>query len=352
MEKYILELIKDHNRVIVPNFGAFIVSRDKGQTVLFNSFLSFNDGLLINYICKTDEVETAVATEKVEGFVNTIKSALDLKGVFVMDNLGKFTKDQNGILRFIQKEQEEIKKPEIPTNKNTEQNSSADLLDIDTSDVTKVEIIKETIKPSESISKEKLLVIDTPPPVTPTPKPMPQREEKKPGTKPVVPIKKPVAQAKIVKEKTQNERRSLPMWLLMLLILLPILIVLGYFLFIKGDFHPFAKKTPPPPVEQTITEEVVKEEPIIEEIPPVVAPTPEITTRQHHIIIGSFKDETNALQLITKLKNKGYNESSILNYQDRFLVSVEWYSSVNKALERQEELLKELQMENWVLSLK
>ncbi len=351
MEKYILELIKDHNRVIIPNFGAFIVSRDKGQTVLFNSFLSFNDGLLINHIGKTDEVDTAVATKKVEAFVNTINSELDLKGVFVMDKLGKFTKDQNGILRFIQNELEEIKKTEAPTKNTTEQYSSADLLDIDTTDVTKVGIIKETIKPSESISKEKLLVIDTPPTDTPTPKPMPQREEKKPVAKPVVPINKPVAQAKVVKEKTQKKRSGLPIWLLTLLILVPILIVLGYFLFFNGDFNPFAKKTPQP-AKQTITKEVVKEEPVIEEIPEVVTPIPEITTRQHHIIIGSFKDETNALQLITNLKNKGYNESSILNYQGRFLVSAEWYSSVDKALERQEELLKELQMENWVLTLK
>jgi hypothetical protein len=33
------------------------------------------------------------------------------------------------------------------------------------------------------------------------------------------------------------------------------------------------------------------------------------------------------------------------------LLSVEWYPSVNNALQRQEELLQELQMENWVLSL-
>ena len=57
MEKYILELIKEHNRIIVPNFGAFIISREKGQTILFNSFLSFNDGLLINQVSKTDNID-------------------------------------------------------------------------------------------------------------------------------------------------------------------------------------------------------------------------------------------------------------------------------------------------------
>ncbi len=54
MEQYLLELIKNNNRVIVPNFGAFIVSRDAGTTVLFNNFLSFNDGLLINHVSKKE----------------------------------------------------------------------------------------------------------------------------------------------------------------------------------------------------------------------------------------------------------------------------------------------------------
>lgn len=349
MEKYILDLIKDHNRVIVPNFGAFIVSREKGQTILFNSFLSFNDGLLINHICKADSIETPEATTMVEEYVTKVKAALDTKGIFEMDELGTFSKDQNGILRFIQKEPEGIPKPEIKSSKPAKATDSSDLLDIDASGVTGAVVIEETIKLSEPASKEKLLIIDNTLPATPAPAPTPT-----PTPKPVVetkkPVSKPMQSQKTTKEIIHTERRGLPLWLIILLIMLPLILLLIYFLFIKdGGIKLFKTKTPPP-VEQAVIEEK-PEEPVVE-APAPVEPAPVLGTRQHHIILGSFKDEANANQLLSKLKEKGYSNASSFNYQGRVLVSAEWHTSVNKALERQEELLKELQMENWVLTLK
>ena len=343
MEKYLLELIKDHNRVIVPNFGAFIVSREKGQTILFNSFLSFNDGLLINHICKVDGVDSATAMTSVEDFVNTIKEALDAKGVYEFKHLGTFTKDQNGILRFIQKEKEGEAKTESAPPKTTPKKEPSDLLDMDAGGVTKAEIIEEPLKPESTSGKDKLLIIDNTPPVTQVNKPTPKPEPKKPVTKPVA-SKNPVE-----KEKTQPVQRGLPLWLVILLIVLPILLILGYFLFIKRPKKEVPP--PPPPVEQPVVQEPV-EEPVVEETPVVEVPEPVIATRQHHIILGSFKDEANASKLVARLKEKGLSNASVLNYQGRFLVSAEWYSSVNTALQRQEDLLKELQMENWVLTLK
>lgn len=345
MEKYILDLIKDHNRVIVPNFGAFIVSREKGQTILFNSFLSFNDGLLINHICKADSIETPEATTMVEESVTKIKAALDAKGIFEMDELGTFTKDQNGILRFIQKEPEGMPKPEIKSSKPAKATDSSDLLDIDASGVTGAEVVEEAIKPSETASKEKLLIIDNTPPAAPAPIPTP-----KPVVEAKKPVSKPMQSQKTTKEIIHKERRGLPFWLIILLIMLPLILLLIYFLFIKdGGIKLFKTKTPPP-VEQVVVEEK-PEEPVVE-VPAPVEPAPIVGSRQHHIILGSFKDEANANQLINKLKEKGYSSASSFNYQGRILVSAEWHTSVNKALERQEELLKELQMENWVLTLK
>ncbi len=347
MEKYILDLIKDHNRVIVPNFGAFIVSREKGQTILFNSFLSFNDGLLINHICKANSIETPEATIMVEEYVAKIKGALDTKGIFEMDELGTFTKDQNGILRFIQKEPEGMPKPEIKSSKPAKATDSSDLLDIDGSGVTGAVVLEETIKPSEPASKEKLLIIDNTPPATNTP-------TSTPTSKAVVETKKPVSKPmqshKTTKEIIHTERRGLPLWLIILLIMLPLILLLIYFLFINGDGIKLFKAKTPPPVEQVVVEEK-PEEPIVEE-PAPVEPAPVLGSRQHHIILGSFKDEVNANQLLNKLKEKGYSNASSFNYQGRILVSAEWHTSVNKALERQEELLKELQMENWVLTIK
>lgn len=344
MEKYLLELIKEHNRVIVPNFGAFIVSREKGQTILFNSFLSFNDGLLVNHICKIDDIDAATAIIQVEEFVKTVNLALDQQGIFEMDNLGTFTKDQTGILRFVQKEQEGFQKPETPVQKTPTRKESIDLLDIDTTGMAKTDVVDEPFKPSDSVSKEKLLIIDAAPATPPQPKPMQQKEEKRQ-------IKQPVIQKKVTIEKTQNRKRVIPVWLVILLITLPLLLVLFYFLFFKDGIH-FFKSKAPIPVEQIITNDTQKVQPEIDVKAEPEQPKPVLTTRRHHIIVGSFKDETKANELAATLKNKGLDNVSVLNHHGRFLVSADWKSNVNKALERQEELLKELNMENWVLSLR
>ena len=140
MEQYLLELIKNNNRVIVPNFGAFIVSRDAGTTVLFNNFLSFNDGLLINHVSSQEGIDTTQATQKVSEFVEKIKQELEENGEYAIEKLGRFTKDQNGILRFTQDPQVSELIPDKPADKeaNSEKELSgkedSTLLDLDSED--------------------------------------------------------------------------------------------------------------------------------------------------------------------------------------------------------------------------
>ena len=82
MEKFILELIKENNRVIIPNFGAFIISKENGLSILFNNFLSFNDGLLVNYIAEKKGIDTIVATDQVFEYVDKLKKQLDETGEY------------------------------------------------------------------------------------------------------------------------------------------------------------------------------------------------------------------------------------------------------------------------------
>ncbi len=102
MENYILSLIKENNRVIIPNFGAFIVAKENGFSVLFNNFLSFNDGLLVDHIVKVEDISKEEAEEKINAYVEKVKGALDENGQYTIAGLGTFTKDATGILRFEQ----------------------------------------------------------------------------------------------------------------------------------------------------------------------------------------------------------------------------------------------------------
>jgi nucleoid DNA-binding protein len=100
MENYLLELIRENNRIIIPNFGAFIVSREKEQNILFNSFLSFNDGLLISHICAVEGVDSATAARKVDNYVAQVNSTLDEKGFYEIEGIGRFTKGRQWCFAF------------------------------------------------------------------------------------------------------------------------------------------------------------------------------------------------------------------------------------------------------------
>ena len=80
MDKYIIELLKTHTRVIIPDFGAFIVkvteATDGGEgtrTISFNDFLKFNDGVLINHIIKTENISKTESVKKIKEYIKTIE---------------------------------------------------------------------------------------------------------------------------------------------------------------------------------------------------------------------------------------------------------------------------------------
>jgi len=354
MENYLLELIRENNRIIIPNFGAFIVSREKGQNILFNNFLSFNDGLLISHICAVEGVDSASATQKVDDFVAHINSTLDEKGLYEIEGIGQFTKDENGVLRFEQTPSgpSEIEDPEAASADEGDRFNSiddSDLLDLETPEVDeipfKAPIVEEADKSNPSND--------------PAP---PYSASATAGIPPVQNIDRKTEEVYEEHVSQENiyinqEEKKRPVGLIVLIILILLLLIGSTLWFFTGVFDNFKDKDKQQ-IQQTEQPEVVTEEAketptdedagFVEEevVEPVV-----VSTRQHHIIVGSFRDETMALEKMQGLITKGYATASILPYEGRYLLSVEWYPSVNKALQRQEALLTELQMENWVLSL-
>lgn len=354
MENYLLDLIKENNRIIIPNFGAFIVSREKGQNILFNNFLSFNDGLLISHICAVEGTDSATAANKVDSYVKTIRTALDTVGSFSVKDIGTFSKDENGVLRFEQltpptQGEEVLVKPAEQPISEPALSTDNELLDLDLMAEEKSHVEKpiapqvETKAAPQSVKEEPAAPPKTKPVVVSN---LSKSETtKKSESKPTP---KPIEKKTIIKEK--NIKSGTPPWLAALIILI-ILLLLGAFLwFFTGlldDLKPNKQK--PPVIEQV--EEIPPVEEITVEEPEVITPEPVVGVRQHHIIVASFKDESKAVEFLKSLHNKGYTSALILPHENRFLVSAERYPSLRKALQRQEELLTELKMENWVLSV-
>lgn len=103
--KELTELIRQNTRIILPNFGAFLV-KDGGEkgfiptNVSFSPFLRYNDGMIEVYVAKNRGISKEEASKVVFNFVENIKNELLEKGVFEVEGLGFLNRDQRGSLTF------------------------------------------------------------------------------------------------------------------------------------------------------------------------------------------------------------------------------------------------------------
>jgi cell division septation protein DedD len=100
MKKYLIEILKDSNTIIIPGLGALTVTnKDKGE-FMFMPFLKHDDGTLKRFISETESCDESVAKEKIDQFVAEVKSVLDQGGSYPLEGLGLFEKDSSGDVVF------------------------------------------------------------------------------------------------------------------------------------------------------------------------------------------------------------------------------------------------------------
>ena len=100
MDKYIAELLENNNRVIIPDFGAFIVKQGDVKGITFNEFLKFNDGLLINYVTERENIDKNEARKKVDEFVGDINTQLSQGIQRKIANIGYLYLDNHKKIQF------------------------------------------------------------------------------------------------------------------------------------------------------------------------------------------------------------------------------------------------------------
>jgi cell division protein FtsN len=198
----------------------------------------------------------------------------------------------------------------------------------------------KTIVPPKSapVANNETPKIEEKPKTVVSPKPLAVKENTKTEMKP------PVSNNIYINEERSNKGWLIPV--IAFVILLVAAIVLWFFTDVLDKYKSKPAPPPPPPIEQIVEEEEIE---IVEE--PEIVETPIIATRQHHIIVGSFKEEANARELKNKIAEQGFSSSSVFEHKGMFLVSAEWHQAVSVALQRQEEMLNTNKLENWVLSI-
>lgn len=115
MKNYIQELLYKHNSVIIPSFGGFTAgykpaSIDHVQGVIFppskdlkfNRYLTINDGILVQHICKTKGWTSEEAEQAIKDWVAEMKAALERREMLEFPSVGRLYLDYEGVFQFLQ----------------------------------------------------------------------------------------------------------------------------------------------------------------------------------------------------------------------------------------------------------
>ena len=110
---YISKLLFYNDCVIVPGFGGFVTDYapakiypnshtfvPPSKSILFNSKLSNDDGLLIHFISQEEKISFAEAKMEINYFVEEFKFELDEGNEALMENIGRFSKNSDGSFSF------------------------------------------------------------------------------------------------------------------------------------------------------------------------------------------------------------------------------------------------------------
>lgn len=378
MEKYILELITENNRVIIPNFGAFIISKEPEISILFNNFLSFNDGLLVNYVAEKKDIDTIIATDLIFDYVDQLKKELDETGTYSINRVGVFKKDDNGILRFQQAEDfneylVETEPKETLDQKEQYQKKDT-LLDIDDDisseqvDEQHEDIIHEDDYSTEDESHN-LLTIDTEPEniisasnedhsVKDAIKTKDEDDIVIEKTKPDDPKQVSKTDSNDYAQKVIQEKKRIG---IIIFIAIASIVIIGlaiYFIFFRHSNEDKKVKIPVKVAEKPISKEPVKKdtievfvkEPLANQKPAI---EPIVNTKGlTHIIVGGFKEEDNAINMVEKLRKSGYKNAQIITKGTMYLVSIDSDVSYQKMEDMQQLILENEKLESWMYQVK
>lgn len=113
LETYISDLLYRYECVILPGFGAFLTQYQSAQLhttthafyppkkrLSFNAQLTDSDGLLANYISKTEMIPHEEASDRIKTYVRFLYDSLQKGESQVLKNIGNLSLDNEGRLQF------------------------------------------------------------------------------------------------------------------------------------------------------------------------------------------------------------------------------------------------------------
>lgn len=300
MDKYIQQLIVDNTRVIIPDFGAFIRPQGEGE-IMFNQFLSFDDGMLVGAVKDAENVSEEEAKAKIASYVEQLRTKLDAGESVSISGIGSFMKEGEHISMKLEEKSPIIDIPNQPTEQ----------------------------------------------PKAEQPAPMPAAAPKEENKDP----EKKTEYTTVYTSNDPEEKKKT--WIMILIIVLLFLAGVYICLFVVNKdnavYNYFfgteqVDEVEPAPV-------VVKPEPKVE----TPAPEPVVSQpleKRYNIIVGSYNDEASANTRISNLHAKGFDKSFVIkrdiNGKTKFLAVIESHDRLPEAERRQEEIVDNYRIESWI----
>ena len=154
IDNYLKELVENNRRVIIPDLGAFLLKENENgtKTIIFSSFLRYNDGFLEESISGKANFKKADVSAAIKKFVNDVKKQLRNKKNYGIDGFGYFYIDEKGAVLF------------CPYNDtvNSEEPITIEVKPEEPATVDKIETIAEKEQPKDN-AYNKQSVISPPP---------------------------------------------------------------------------------------------------------------------------------------------------------------------------------------------
>ena len=396
---FLCELIEKNTRVILPDFGAFLIKDDgtgvfKPENITFSPFLRYNDGLVEDMLAQAKGITKDDARKREADFIDSIKSELDTKKAFPLNEYGFLSLDSRGSIIFkygkpekiaktepakaespkpIKKATEKVTvKPEVKPEKEPEKIekfSDADLLEIKENE--KIEQVQQSAEVELPKNVEQKADIEIETPSTTKSATTKQKQEIKPITQSVKQQSKPIQPSK------ESSGVGKAIFIGVLIAIAVIAVAVGWFL-LNGEYSNIKKEKVTEialPTKPTQTESIKEKQESEDEqkgkfdeeyeklsremdkspdsdkryIEPKATPSTEVKTETpttdnsiipafpsegtFHLVVGSFRNLEYAEKFSNDLKSSGYSSRVIEQSSGMYAVTLGSFSTQSDALD-------------------
>lgn len=335
MDKYLLEILKKVNTIIIPGLGALTITDATKGEILFMPYLKYDDGKLAEHIAEKESMSKNDATNLIAKYVREIEAKLNVGESYDMYKFGSFQKNNEGEIAFKSWSDFQIEKAE----KETEQITAITPLEIhpvasESEVLNEKDVVVQVASNASAYSTDDQWNDDLDLP------PINHKIERP---------KQPIIEKAIV----DKPKRGRGIAVILTLLVLIIGGTLTYSLFYNSVEKPVRKLISKKELKTTKInsstenvnlerEKIVSQQPEqkIEEPEEVYLPAENVTSEienatterntsnNYHIVVGAFKNKQNAENYVKWLSDKGASSSIIVQMDGLFLVSYGSYASV------------------------